>query len=407
MRRLLIVVVVVAVAAIIGVSVGFASNTIPTNLIEIGSGEADIKSPITTANISFELAKELRDPTPDQPDSADEFFMNLITACKFHSPENLPESSMIICKLTDLPDEGKQFGDPVAAGLLVLNHDYVASTVELIPLTQIAFPDANDVQKIHDVKMIVLGPEPHMIFESEITGANVDFEINVKLVDPTPDQPNSGDEKFVTVIEKCSFDLNRDLRPGSLVICMLTDLEGDVIAEGSLDFPSGYVAGTKVFIPITEFAFPDANDVQKVHDVRIKVFEPGEGCTPGFWKTHATPAKNAWIATGFNTSDKFEDVFSVDLTGDLDGITLLQAVNLGGGVGGGVGGGDVNALIRHATASLLNAAHPDIDVADPDIDIVLEVKAVFQDAFNSGDPAIIEATKNKFAASNGSFCPLG
>ncbi len=73
----------------------------------------------------------------------------------------------------------------------------------------------------------------------------------------------------------------------------------------------------------------------------------GEGCTPGYWKNHLS----AWVPTGYATTDDFDIAFSTDYFNP--DITLLKAVNLGGG--------GVNRLARHGTAALLNAAHPNVD----------------------------------------------
>jgi hypothetical protein len=111
-----------------------------------------------------------------------------------------------------------------------------------------------------------------------------------------------------------------------------------------------------------------------------------EGCTPGFWKNH----QNAW-PTGADPDDRFEDVFGVDLTGDLDGLTMSEALNLGGG--------GLKALIRHAAAGVLNAAHSGVNYDFA----VAEVIDMFQDAFYSGN---YEPTKNMLEDENEEGCPL-
>jgi hypothetical protein len=121
-----------------------------------------------------------------------------------------------------------------------------------------------------------------------------------------------------------------------------------------------------------------------------------EGCTPGYWKNHRSTTKypNAWPVTGYAPGNSFETIFGVNLNGNLDGLTLGKAVALEGG--------GLNALIRHAAAALLNAAHPDIDPV-LQYDTTDEVIAAFQAAFTSGN---YESTKNAFAASNENGCPI-
>ena len=73
---------------IVGMSVGFASNTIALNVQQLGVGEEFITSPISAANVDFELEKVLRagpngvffHPVTNQLDR-DDYYANLITGC--------------------------------------------------------------------------------------------------------------------------------------------------------------------------------------------------------------------------------------------------------------------------------------------------------------------------------------
>lgn len=118
------------------------------------------------------------------------------------------------------------------------------------------------------------------------------------------------------------------------------------------------------------------------------VGEPGggEGLTPGFWKTHSEygPAPlEGWPETGYSPDDDFNTVFGVS---DADSPTLLEALQRGGG--------DYNALGRHATAALLNAANPNVDYAFTEAQIIAMVQAAYV------DPSIVESTKNQLAFQN-------
>jgi hypothetical protein len=69
-----------------------------------------------------------------------------------------------------------------------------------------------------------------------------------------------------------------------------------------------------------------------------------QGCTPGYWKNHL----DSWT---LDPTQDFDTTFGVDFfTAD---ISLLEAVNLGGG--------HVNKVARHGVAALLNALHPDVN----------------------------------------------
>lgn len=104
----------------------------------------------------------------------------------------------------------------------------------------------------------------------------------------------------------------------------------------------------------------------------------GEGCTPGFWKNHL----DAW--TDYAPSDNFLAIFGVG-----PDISLLDAVNLNGG--------HFNALVRHATAALLNAASPDVDYPYSEAEII----SMVQDAYSSGE---WEMPKDDLEAANELGC---
>ncbi len=115
-----------------------------------------------------------------------------------------------------------------------------------------------------------------------------------------------------------------------------------------------------------------------------------EGFTPGFWKNNADK-KDAvsWprLSDGslvYAPDQELDSVF--DLTDGLDlyGTTLEEALSLRGG--------DVDALMRHAVAALLNAAHR--GVAYP-IDAA-EVVRLTDATLAAGDPALTETVKDRF-----------
>lgn len=110
-----------------------------------------------------------------------------------------------------------------------------------------------------------------------------------------------------------------------------------------------------------------------------------EGLTPGFWKTHSEfgPAPLAgWPETGYSPTQSWEAVFGKDVPGTP---TLLDALN--------TGGGGLNALLRHSTAALLNAANPNVDYAYSTAQVI----SMTQSAITSGN---YDATKNLFEAQN-------
>lgn len=113
-----------------------------------------------------------------------------------------------------------------------------------------------------------------------------------------------------------------------------------------------------------------------------------QGCTPGYWKQDHH--FDSWPLL-FQPEDLFEDVFVRDVPGDP---TLAEALRLKGG--------QLNALMRHAAAALLNAASPDIN-AEAAFATPGDVVEAFQAAF---DTEVYNPTKDAMDAANNNGCPL-
>lgn len=116
-----------------------------------------------------------------------------------------------------------------------------------------------------------------------------------------------------------------------------------------------------------------------------------EGLTPGYWKNNATKFDgSAWAPTGYFMYQTVGSVFNFTGTAysGLAGKTLVQALSLPGG--------GVNALLRSATAAVLNAAHPAVDYPLTTQQIVARVNA----ALAGGSDAQIEALKNELDGYN-------
>ena len=170
-----------AAAALALIGTGFLNDNPFGNIAlwvqELGWGEQDLAPPITHAYIDLEL-KKVRNPGTDGiADTADDYFNNLIHACSFHSDQDIEgedndprtetlADALIICKLTD------ENNNAISEGKLVLNGEeapedcpqqsapldrYDASDKILIEMCQFAFPNSNEVQEVHDVKIIVEG----------------------------------------------------------------------------------------------------------------------------------------------------------------------------------------------------------------------------------------------------------
>lgn len=244
--------------------------------------------------------------------------------------------------------------------------------------------------------------------QSPISSASVAFNIDViPIID-------NGKSSLQNVVDKCIFHSFDAFSP-LCVICIISDMNGNVIGEGIVLEETPYSPSDSVEIlltPVPEPTLPNeklANDVQNVNKVEVTICTPGEGCTPGYWKQMQhfgswtapyTPTNPG--ATKYGEPDP-ADVFTVPapLMIKVDKVnivlkdaTLLQALN--------AQGGQVNALARHSAAALLNAA----STANYAF-TVAEVIAMVNAALASGDDTIIENTKNTLSGENEKGCPFG
>ena len=99
-----------------------------------------------------------------------------------------------------------------------------------------------------------------------------------------------------------------------------------------------------------------------------------EGLSHGYWKNHL----DDWTVTGYSPVQTLGSVFTESSSLGLDGCTLLEALNF---QGGNTLQEKAKILLRNAVASLLNAAHPNINYPLLLTDVITDVNA----ALASGD----------------------
>jgi hypothetical protein len=186
--------------------------------------------------------------------------------------------------------------------------------------------------------------------------------------------------------------------------------------EFDVTFPSGQATPLTVanldegYYTICEVVPPDfaVNDQCQVAGVRAGVTGDdvvpktfvntfvGDGCTPGFWKTH--PVTAVWGPTGYSPSQTVESVFDVPDAYGLDNKTLVQALGFDGGPGA---KGAAKILLRAGVAALLNDAHPSIGYAYSG-DVVADVNA----ALATGSRSAMLALATQLDALNNSGCSI-
>ena len=159
MQPLIMITLLGVAAAALGT--GFLSTNFDLTVQQLGVQEADLTSPVKTVAVDLELFKTKVGPHIDLGGiggtAPQTHFHNIIKDCSFHSFTTLNPGTTIICKLTD--DDN----DVIAEGKVILTTTETfsgSSSGFLIPIQQTVFHFSNDVQEVHDVKIVILGPRP-------------------------------------------------------------------------------------------------------------------------------------------------------------------------------------------------------------------------------------------------------
>ncbi|HBL26072.1 MAG TPA: hypothetical protein DD490_04470 [Acidobacteria bacterium] len=120
-----------------------------------------------------------------------------------------------------------------------------------------------------------------------------------------------------------------------------------------------------------------------------------QGCTPGYWKNHAS----SWPPTGYATGQTVLSVFGASIRfPGLAASTLVQALGFGGGSGD---QGAAEILLRSGVAALLNAAHPEVAYPRSPESVLADVNATL--AGTRDQMLSLAATLD---ADNNRGCPL-
>ena len=143
-----LILVAIAAVAVVSMSTGFLSNGIDLWVQQFGVEEEDITSPVSHAQIDFNIVKTVGNQG---------FFKNVITDCIVTLSNTvgaltemgvtLNKQSMIQCKLTDASNNIIAEGQTVATV-------FPGGVKILVPIDD-PLLSASDVQKVHDVKLVV------------------------------------------------------------------------------------------------------------------------------------------------------------------------------------------------------------------------------------------------------------
>ncbi len=198
--------------------------------------------------------------------------------------------------------------------------------------------------------------------------------------------------------------LRKLVLPGSvlaataLAIALAFGSHGGGPATAGIAVTTTAVSGTSTAVPTTTVVRTTTAVVTVVPTGTPSI--RGQGCTPGFWKTHTDLGKypNAWPPTGYSANQTVGSVFAVPYA-SLANATLAQGLAFQGG--------DTveeksEILLRAAIAAVLNAGHPNINYPLSVLGIVSTVNA----ALASGDGGTIVTLARALDAQNNLGCSI-
>jgi uncharacterized repeat protein (TIGR01451 family) len=233
--------------------------------------------------------------------------------------------------------------------------------------------------------------------------------INVS-VDLYYDDGTSGEIKLTTLIGPPDTDTgngDKILDPGEIwcwdYIISAVNVNTTFIAYGSGEYDGHIVTWCDPLGPAPPpevFCDADERDPVIVNPIPCG----GEGCTPGFWKNNAKNWEaSAWCDL-FSPKMRISDIFFLNKPLIIRGKgksmikdpTLLQALD--------ANGGDVNAMIRHGVAAMLNACSKCVNYPTNN---PLEIIIMIEDTLNGAPEAYtVDELHSMFSGWNEASCPV-
>jgi len=123
-------------------SIGYLGNDISLDVQGLGVGETDIESPVASVALTALIERI--------GNSVD--FKDLIVQCTFRSNDEVAKDSTITCKLLDVS------GSVIAEGKKIVDPTLPPQTPFTIPIDYFQFTNANNINNVHDIVLVVHGP---------------------------------------------------------------------------------------------------------------------------------------------------------------------------------------------------------------------------------------------------------
>ena len=126
-------------------SIGYLGNDISLDSQLFGVGETNLESPVSTIAVTAILERTFNPIITSD-------FKDLIVKCTFRSADEVAKDSTITCKLLDIS------GSVIAEGNKIVDPTLPPATPFTIPISDLLFTHANNINNVHDIIIIVQGP---------------------------------------------------------------------------------------------------------------------------------------------------------------------------------------------------------------------------------------------------------
>jgi len=133
------------IGAAVAMSIGYLGNEVSLDAQSFGVGETNLESPVASVGV-IAILEHQENPN----NSAD--FKDLIVECTFIADKEVEKDSIIFCKLLDIS------GNVIAEGKKIVDPALQLLTPFTIPIDDFEFLNANNINNVHDIVIVVQGP---------------------------------------------------------------------------------------------------------------------------------------------------------------------------------------------------------------------------------------------------------
>jgi len=135
----------IIIGAAAAMSIGYLGNEVSLDVQPFGVGETDLENPVASVGVVAMLSHF------ENPNNTSDF-KDLIVECTFIADKEVEKDSIIFCKLLDIS------GNVIAEGKKIVDPSLPLLTPFTIPINDFEFLNANNINNVHDIVIVVQGP---------------------------------------------------------------------------------------------------------------------------------------------------------------------------------------------------------------------------------------------------------